>query len=116
MTPSFVPDADLLIPAAFGLVPVALRSGKGKTVQFCSEYEPDQVFDHDGAESVYRMPIPALAVSLPLAHKLERLGRLCFVAQPGVDTSLFQAPAETKAERGKRIAYVYRPESLGYGY
>lgn len=108
---------DLAIPASFGLVPTALRAGARTTVRFCTDFEPDLVYDRQSALEVYQMPLPTIAVSEPLAEQITQLsGQKTYVAQPGVDAAVFRPDPVQRAPGGKRLAYVYRPEALGYGY
>lgn len=117
LTADLLPEADLLMATSWGLIAPARASGKGKTVRFCTEYEPDQVYDTATVTALYRQPIPTLAVSEPLAEQIAQMsGSPCRVAQPGVDGKVFR-PVGRRAPGGpRRIGYVYRHEALGYGY
>lgn len=116
ITPEVLPEADVIMPNFWPTVKPAAESGKGRVVRLSTGFEPLWVPRKEEALATYLQGFPVIALG-PHHRQIirEATGQDCFMAQPGVDGSVFR-PLERTPGQDRTVFFIYRSERHGYHY
>ncbi|BAD40352.1 glycosyltransferase family 4 protein [Symbiobacterium thermophilum] len=116
ITPSVIPEADVILPNFWPTVRPAAESGKGRVVRFSTGFEPMWVPENKAALDTYLQGFPVITLGPHLRRIIrEATGQDCFIAQPGVDGRVFR-PLDGAPRDGRTVFFIYRSEAHGYHY
>ncbi|MFZ5823276.1 MAG: glycosyltransferase family 4 protein [Bacillota bacterium] len=116
LTASVIPECDLILPNFWPTVLPAVASGKGRVVRWSNGFEPLWVAQREEALRTYQMGLPVITLGPHLRRVIrESTGQDSFIAQPGVDGSIFR-PLDLPRAPGRRVFFIYRSEAHGYHY
>lgn len=116
LSPSFMPEADFILPNFYSTVYPAWASQKGRVVRLSLGYEPLWVPESEVARQTYLHDFPILCISQWQRQIiLQETGRNSTVISCGVDHSIFHpCPKPSTSTSRKSIFYIIRDPASGY--
>lgn len=116
ITAASMPAGDIILTNFWPTVQPAVDSGRGRVARLSAGFEPLWVPNKKEALATYQADIPVIAISHHLRDLIfDATGQESFIAQPGVDGSLFR-PVKPEPKQGRKVLFIYRSEAHGYTY